>query len=255
MRAIAFSEREPGRFALPFVMLRRTSERNTLRTRGQRQRLLTVGIGLLATAGVCVVIWEGFPKWSGLPRQGLKDAVVAKNLGQVEPRFWRSGQMSPATVAPTLSRLDLDLIVSLSPDNPENSQNMAEFRAATRLGIERVHVDLKGDGTGDPMEYVDALRHIIIAREHNERVLVHCWAGSERTSGLVALYRTLYRGEDAAKASAEMGDFGHEYDEGVLIDYLNDNVAFIANELAHPTDGREPVLKEVPETLPVFTVP
>ena len=236
-------------------MLRRLSEREAIRTRGRRHRLLTAGVGLVAAVGAGVVVWEGFPKAKWLPRYGLKDAVVAKNLGQVEPRLWRSGQMSPLVVAPTLSRLDLDLIVSLSPDNPKNPQNMAEYRAARRLGIERVHVDLSGDGTGDPMEYVDALRHVITARENGERVLVHCWAGSERTSGVIALYKTLYRGEDADTASAEMGDFGHEYEEGVLIDYLNDNVAFIANELAHPSDGREPVLTNLPDELPVFTVP
>ena len=240
-------------------MLRKTPGNATFDATGTRRRVrrrnaINTAIGLTVAAGLAVAIWEGPPDW--LSDYGLKDHVLAKNLGRVEPGLWRSGQISPYTIGPALRRIDADLIVSLSPDNPDNDRNMAEFRAAERLGLPRVHVNLRGDGTGDPMEYVTALRHVIRARERGETVLVHCWAGSERTSGLVALYRTLYRGEDAAASSAEMGEFGHEYDEGVLIDYLNEHVAFIADRLANPEDPAEaPVIDRVPDPLPRFAVP
>ena len=202
------------------------------------------GVGVVLTivafVAFAVVLWE----------EGLEHRVREKNLGQVEPGLWRSGQLSRFNVGPTLSRVAPDLIVSLSYDNPENPHNMAEFEAAKTLGIRREHVNLAGDGTGDPMEYVDALQWMAEARDRGETVLVHCWAGSERTGGLVALYRVLFRGESPREAVKQMRGYGHDVDEGVLIDYLNEHVGAIATALAE-----RGVLGAVPDPLPHFPRP
>ncbi len=184
---------------------------------------------------------------------GLKDRFTYKNLGEVEPRLWRSGQISRFTIGPALREIDPTLIVSLSKeDNPSNSDNMAEKSAAETLGIKRIHVNLSGDGTGRPEEYVKALAAIIEEHERGGVVLYHCWAGSERTSGVTALYRTLYQGQSAEAAVREMHAYGHDVDEGKLIAYLNENIAYIAERLAGP-DYR--VLPAVPDVLPRFERP
>ena len=194
-------------------------------------------VGVVAALGFGVLLWE----------EGLEGRATYKNLDQVEPGLYRSGQVSRFSVGPALRRIDADVIVSLSPDNPENPHNVAEFEAARHMGVERHHVNLRGDGTGDPQEYVDALAHIHDAREKGKTVLVHCWAGSERTSGAAALWRVLVRGESPEDAVAEMPRYGHDLEEGVLVDYLNDNVAAIAAGLVE-----RGVIDRVPDPLPVF---
>ena len=195
-------------------------------------------IALVLAAGVGVFAYEN----------GLDERVEMKNLSRVEQGLWRSGQFSQFMVGPSLNYVDPDLIVSLSVDNPENPDNMAEYAAARAAGIERVHVSLKGDGTGDPDEYVEAIVYAIEARRADRTVLVHCSAGSERTGGFVALWRTLVNGESVNEGIAqELRRHGHDLEEGVLVDYLNDNVAFIADGLVE-----RGYLAERPDPLPHF---
>ncbi len=195
-------------------------------------------MGVVVLAGA-VVLWE----------EGLEHRVVAKNLGVVEPGLYRSGQFSRFMIGPALRQTRPDLIVSLSYDKPTNPHNMAEFAAARDGGIERVHVNLRGDGTGKPKEYVEALVHIVNARRDDKVVLVHCWAGSERTGGLTALYRTLIKGQPADETIVqELDAYGHDLDEGVLLDYLNNNVGVIAQGLVNAG-----VIDELPDPLPVFS--
>ncbi|MEM1012829.1 MAG: hypothetical protein AAGI46_11490 [Planctomycetota bacterium] len=196
--------------------------------------IITTVVGL---AGV--VLWE----------EGIEHRVTTKNVGLVEPGLYRSGQISRFMIGPAIDNLELDVIVSLSIDNPDNPHNVAEFEAARAAGVERYHVNLRGDGTGDPTEYVDALAYIVEARKADKTTLVHCWAGSERTGGLTALYRTLIRGETWGEdLVSELRDYGHDVDRGVLIDYLNEHVETIAQSLVD-----RGVIEALPETLPVFT--
>ncbi len=198
-------------------------------------------LSLLVAAGLAVTLYE----------KGLEDRVEMKNLGLVEPGLWRSGQFSRFMVGPALAYVEPDLIVSLSEDKSTNADNMAEKAAAASAGIERVHVSLKGDGTGDPMEYVTALGYVIDARREGKTVLVHCYAGSERTGGMIALYRTLVQGRPADEAILdELSGYKHDVEDGVLIDYLNANVETIATEL-HARGH----LAEIPRPLPHFGKP
>ena len=217
-------------------MLKRSTEVKQTRP---ALRVVTGSLAALAAIAFAVLLWE----------EGLKDRATYKNLARVEPGLWRSGQISAHAIGPALRRVGPDLIVSLSPDNLANphNHNAAEARAARVAGVRREHVDLRGDGTGDPREYVDALTLIADARDRGETVLVHCWAGSERTGGVIALWRVLFRGEDPAVAVREMSDHGHDVEGGPLVDYLNRHLPEIAAALAD-----RGVLERVPDPLPEF---
>ncbi|MEL7238206.1 MAG: hypothetical protein AAGK78_05030 [Planctomycetota bacterium] len=192
----------------------------------------------LVVVGLIIFIWE----------DGLEDRVTAKNIGLVEPGIYRSGQISPHMIGPTLQQLGIDTIISLSYDNPERWENMAEYRTAKTMGVERFHVRLSGDGTGAPREYVQALAYLHDARQDDKTVLVHCWAGSERTSGFVALYRTLFHDGDPEAVVREMARYKHEADaDSPLIKYLNENIGEIAEGLV-----ARGLLAEAPSPLPQF---
>ena len=66
-----------------------------------------------------------------------------------------------------------------------------------------------GNGTGDPAHVVEALVAIHDAIGRGDQVLVQCAAGSERTGGVIYLYRTLVLGESPDAAYAELLGYGH----------------------------------------------
>jgi hypothetical protein len=209
-------------------------------TNPRRGSTLTLVLVALVTIGLGVVVWE----------EGLEDRATFKNLSEVGPDLYRSGQLTRFTVGPALRRLQPDHIVVLGSNDKDDPNHVAERAAAASLGIPQSYHPLAGDGLGDPYSYVSGLAKMHEVRQRGERVLVHCWAGSERTGGFVALYRTLFHGHPADEAVAEMHRFGHDDDETVLIDYLNENVGLIASSLVDLG-----VLAAVPDPLPVFPRP
>ena len=179
----------------------------------------------------------------------LRPRLVAKNFDAVEPGLYRSGQISRHLIAPTLRSHGIDAIVNMN-EEPGDPDEAAEVRAAAALGIDRRTFNLRGDGTGDPQMYVRGLTMLVNARRAGQTVLVHCSAGSERTSGVIGLYRVLFEGWFPANAVPEM--FAHKHDprrNPDLLPYLNAHVGEIARGLVDAG-----VLDRVPDPLPVFPV-
>ena len=82
-------------------------------------------------------------------------------------------------------------------------------------------------------------------------MLVHCAAGSQRTGGVFAAYRTLVQGMAPEQAIAEMQKFDWDPDKDqVLLDYLNENIGHIAQQLVLAG-----VIGQVPSPLPAFVNP
>ncbi len=103
--------------------------------------------------------------------------------------------MSRHVVERQLREHGIRVVVDLMGDDPENAEQPFERAALERLGIELHKCPLVGDGTGDWREYVAAVTAIVRAKEAGRPVLVHCYAGSQRTGGTFALYRLLVRRE------------------------------------------------------------
>ena len=195
---------------------------------------------ILVVIGLGVLLWE----------EGLKDRVVAKNLGQVAPGIYRSGQISGHVIGPTLRDKGIDVIVSMNTEE-NDPDDLAEKAAARARGVERYEFNLRGDGTGDPRMYVEGLTALARARERGQTVLIHCHAGSERTGGMVGLYRVLFEGKSAGEAVPEMLRYKHDPGRNPdLIPYLNAHVGEIAAALVD-----RGVLPSVPEPLPRFPMP
>lgn len=196
---------------------------------------------VLAVAGFCVWMVEDV----------LEPLMVPKNFGQVEPGLYRAGFISEQLVGPTLHQNDIDVIVALTAPEPQDPRYGAYARAARRLGIERYHYPLAGNGTGDPLAYSGAVAKLAEAREGGKSVLVHCAAGAERTSGTVSLYRVLFQNADPAAEVEAMMHYKHDPERNPdLIPYLNQNMATIVDDLV-----ARGTLHERPDPLPQFPVP
>ena len=176
----------------------------------------------------------GLWAWNSSPIN-LKDRLFPKHLATVESSWlYRSGQISPALIEPTLRELDIDLILDLSHDRGErDASQLAEKEAARRLGIESVRVPLRGSGTGDLGAYARAVATLVRARQDGHRVLVHCRAGDRRTGGVLAAYQLLTRQDAGHLARRELDRFARRSaNKSGLTDFLDESLPSIAARLA-----------------------
>jgi protein tyrosine phosphatase (PTP) superfamily phosphohydrolase (DUF442 family) len=163
----------------------------------------------------------------------LRDRWIPKRWGVVEAGLvYRSGQLSRHLVEHQLRENGIRIVVDLMGDDPDNSEQPFERSAIDKLGIELHKCPLVGDGTGDWREYARAVEAIVRARDSGRPVLVHCYAGSQRTGGTVALYRLLVRRDDPREVLEELPRYAWRPDrDRVLLEYLDAHLPEITREL------------------------
>lgn len=164
--------------------------------RHRRTARLILTIALAAIAGF--LVWDRLVKPHVIPK---RFGVVSQGL------IYRSGKLTPATMRQVVQDHDIKTIVDLGAWVHDPRGERLEARTASTLGVERHVFDLLGDSTGDPNDYLEALR--LMTDPANQPVLVHCGAGTERTGALVFLYRTIVEGKPEAEALAEARRAGH----------------------------------------------
>lgn len=197
---------------------------------------------VVLVCGLLAVWWTTSLRWQFFPRNF---AAVDRN------HLYRSGQVSARLIEQTLTRYGIDTVLFMSTDNLQRADVRAEVDACQRLGIRRINLPLGGDGTGNPDRYVQALMEIHRARLAGEQILVHCHTGSQRTGGVVALYRVLLDGWSVAAAQDELLAFGHDPAENPrLIPYLDEHLPYIAGKLVEAG-----VLERLPDPMPRFRLP
>jgi len=141
------------------------------------------------------------------------DAVSAWNLlrssegpvrfAQVTEQLYRGGQPTPAQVK-LLHQLGVRTIVCL---RSKNSDSLAEEQQARALGIRYVRLPFSALGTPDETLLQKIVDEVKAA---SGAVYVHCAAGRDRTSLIVALYRVWVQNWDPKVAwQREAVDFGH----------------------------------------------
>jgi protein tyrosine/serine phosphatase len=176
-------------------------------------RALVIAI-LLLVAGA--VVWHKL----------IRDHVIPRNFGIVEDgAIYRSGRLTSTALRKLHNEYELRTIVDLGAYEPDSEPDVAEASLAADLGMSRVRFSLIGDGTGDPNQFIEAVR--LMADPANQPVLVHCAAGAQRTSTAVILYRHLVEGVPIHEAYPESFDFKHEPDNYHLLAYLADNIEAI----------------------------
>ena len=203
-------------------------------TRFNRRTALLIAAFVLAAAGTWVY-------------KSFYYDFVPKRFGVVEEGYiYRSGQLSAPLVKKILSDRKIRVIVDLTNDDTANPDQQAEKKAADELNIKMSRFPLGGKGTGDVNQYARAIIAIADARKNNLPVLVHCAAGTQRTGGVIAMFRLLVQKKEPAFAVSEMKRYGwNAKDNPVLLPYLNDNMATLAEMLKQAG-----IIDEIPNPLP-----
>jgi protein tyrosine/serine phosphatase len=139
----------------------------------------------------------------------VRPNLVPKNFGVVEAgRLYRSGELTPAATRLVVEQDHIRTIVDLGAYDIDPAGERVAERTAAALGVERHVFRLNGDGTGNPNAYVEALR--ILTDPAKQPALVHCSAGSQRTSACVLLYREIVEGRPFLADMGEALEHGHD---------------------------------------------
>ncbi|MEO1008467.1 MAG: protein-tyrosine phosphatase family protein [Planctomycetota bacterium] len=162
------------------------------------------GIALRWWHMVVLVVAVGTIAWFA----GVDEQVWPKRFGVVqEGAIYRSGEPTPGATEAVVREYGIKTIIDLGAHTLDTPEERLAQRTADALGVTRYRFGLIGDATGDPNDYVLALR--IMNDPAHQPVWVHCAAGSERTGCLVAMHRIVNDGEDLDAAYAETTRFDH----------------------------------------------
>lgn len=199
------------------------------------------------------------PRWAGLIGLGLvtlalgawgygglvRPNLVPKNFGAVvDGAVYRSGELTPAATRRVVETHKIKTIVDLGAYDHHPELERVAQRTADALSVERHVLRLEGDGRGNPNAYVAALR--IIADPAKRPVLVHCSAGSQRTSACIMLYRSYFEGKPFDDTLHEA--IAHKHDPGdntVMRPWLDEHAELIYHALRDGTwiDGQPSALR------------
>lgn len=182
----------------------------------------------------------------------VRDQVTPKNLGVVVPDLvYRSGQISPRMIEPTLRRLGIKVVIVLFQHVATRETHVAEVKACEKLGIEVVRIPMGGRGT-DPMEkYAEAIERIHRAVEEGTPLLIHCSAGAQRTGGIIAAYRLLVLRENPDRVYQLMRERGWDPRSNPhLVRHVNRHMRDLARRLV-----RRRVIRRPPRPLPKLQPP
>jgi tyrosine-protein phosphatase SIW14 len=138
----------------------------------------------------------------------IRRNIFPKNFGVVdEGRVYRAGQLTPAAMRRVHAQYGFKTVIDLGSAEPGTRLDRRNQRTADSLGLLRYRFDLVGDATGNPNAYAQALR--IMTDPEHQPVLVHCGAGSERTSCAVILYNNIARQVPLDEGLAGAKNFKH----------------------------------------------
>lgn len=155
----------------------------------------------LACLAIALSLW-------GVWAYAVRGHTIPKRFGTVRAgEVYRSGNLTAATTRLVVEKYGIRTIVDLGTHPPGSTAERRAERVAESLGVERVRLELSGDGTGNPNAYVRAVR--IAMRPDCHPVLIQCGAGSERTGIAVVMYRVIHEGVPLEAALEEAGRYSH----------------------------------------------
>jgi len=147
----------------------------------------------------------------GLWKRAIRPNLFPKNFGEVVPgQVYRSGELSPGAMRRVVAEHGIRTVIDFGAFEPGSAGEARERRVCDVLGVTRYEMRLWGDATGNPNYYVEALR--MMADPVKRPILVHCSAGSERTSCAVILYRHVVEGKAIDDVYHEAFDYKHRDD-------------------------------------------
>lgn len=151
---------------------------------------------------------------------------VQHNFYQISPSLYRSEQPD-AALSPLLEQHGIRRIINLRQRN----RDLALFNPA-QYRIDHIPVSA---WAMQRQNILDVMKSIQDAEKKNEKVLIHCYHGSDRTGASVAMYRIIFQNWSREDALAEMkgGGYGfHPIWINIEKIFSAENILWIRQQLA-----------------------
>ena len=153
----------------------------------------------------------------------------AQNFYQVSDDVFRSEQPGIAMI-PELKRHEIGTIINLRAKDSDSFVFKNE-----NFNLVHIPIDTWAINRQDLLE---VMQQIKIAKQNNQRVLLHCYHGSDRTGASVAMYRIIFEHwaiDDAVKEMKEGGYGYHIIWKNIDRLFTPENVKWIQQQLSNPS--------------------
>lgn len=138
--------------------------------------------------------------------------VVPKRFAVVEPgRLYRSGYCQPGPLKRMIREHRIRTILNLLADEPDSKEQQREEAVARAEGVKTIRIWMPGDGCAD-FGLLDQAAAVIADSSHYP-LLVHCYAGVNRTGAAYAVWRMKYCGWTVTEALREAESHGMSPDD------------------------------------------
>jgi tyrosine-protein phosphatase SIW14 len=154
------------------------------------RRLLAIVTALAIVVGGILAIKHG------------RHHIWPRRLAEVEPgRLYRAGYCEPGPLTDVIQTYKIKTILTLLSDEPGTPDQTKEETVAGRENVTILRIGMPGDGRGEFAQF-DAAADAM-ADASKQPMLVHCWAGVNRTGAACVAYRLKYCGWTIDRALAE----------------------------------------------------
>ena len=151
------------------------------------------------------------------------------NFYQISQNVFRSEQPSNELI-PLLKKYQIGTVINLRARNED-------AKVLRDQPFNLVHIPIN-TWSIDRNDLLEAMQTIQTAKQHNQKVLVHCYHGSDRTGATIAMYRIIFENwsiEDAVKEMKQGGYGFHIIWKNIDQLFSPENVKWIQQQLLNPS--------------------
>lgn len=163
------------------------------------------------------------------PTQWGTSIESSYNFYQISDFVYRSEQPSESII-PHLKKNNIDVIINLRSRDKDSETLINQPFQLKHIPIHTWAIDKQ-----DLLEVMQGIKN---AKQNNQKVLIHCYHGSDRTGASIAMYRIIFQNWSIDDAVAEMkyGGYGfHPIWKNIENLFTPENVKWIQEQLSNPS--------------------
>lgn len=153
----------------------------------------------------------------------------SSNFYQMSDSIFRSEQPN-AQLIPLLKEHQIDVVINLRSRDQDSTTLAGK-------NLKLIHIPIHTWAL-DKYDLLQVMQNIQTAQQQNQKVLIHCYHGSDRTGASIAMYRIIFENWSTEAALNEMKHGGYGFHPiWVNIDkqFSPENIKWIRDQLTNPS--------------------
>ena len=193
-----------------------------------------IKVPILSTALLSITLLSGCMTTDALPQDQRPSQWgtllnTQSNFYKISDMVYRSEQPD-AELIPLLKENKIDIVINLRNRDKDKI-------VLAKHPFQQVHIPINTWAI-DRNDLLAVMQTIQKAEKNHQKVLVHCYHGSDRTGASVAMYRIIFQNWSTADALNEMkhGGYGfHPIWKNIENLFTPENIRWIREQLANPS--------------------